>query len=54
MNARGTRRPHKTRAYKKPRKTSGGSPGKGAGCVVLVLILLAVPAVATWLAGVVT
>lgn len=36
MNARGTRRPHATRAYKKPRKSSGGG-GKKGGCVLILI-----------------
>lgn len=40
MNARGTRRPHMRRAYKKPRKSGGG--GKKTGCSLVLLAMLAV------------
>ncbi len=41
MNARGTRRPHPRRVYRRPRKASRS---KGKSCLLLVFALLALPA----------
>jgi hypothetical protein len=45
--ARGTRRPHPSRVYKRGRKPSRSSGGgkKGKGCAVLAFALLAPPTV---------
>ena len=45
MNARGTRRPHKTRPYKRGRSPSRSGGGKkGKGCGLFLLAFAALPA----------
>ena len=46
MNARGTRRPHAKRVYKRARKRAGGGKKGGKGCLLLVLALPALPTLA--------
>jgi hypothetical protein len=49
VNARGTRRPHPRRVRSKPVKKSWGSGGSGnkvSGCALLLILVLALPAVA--------
>ena len=54
MSARGTRRPHATRVYKRARKrASGGKKGGGKGCLLLVLALPALPSMAAIAAAVI-
>lgn len=43
MNARGTRRPHPRRVYRRSRKPSR-TAGRSKSCLVLVLAFLALPA----------
>lgn len=44
MNARGTRRPHKTRPYKRSRSTSRG--GKKGGCALWLFAAASLPVIA--------